>query len=118
MSKRIAFSLIIAVALISVSATGIDTSLLNQKLQDATYYPPKGEWQQRRPEEVGMVSALLDQAVAYARTQGGAFPRDFSTQVEIFGALLGPLPKEHGETNGIIIRRGYVVAEWGDTKAI
>ena len=118
MSKRIAFSLIIVVALISVSATGIDTSLLNQKLQDATYYPPKREWQHRRPEEVGMVSALLDQAVAYARTQGGTFPRDFSTQVEIFGALLGPLPKEHAETNGIIIRRGYVVAEWGDTKAI
>ena len=122
MLKRIAFSLIIAVALISVSATGIDTSarsgLLNQKPRIATYYPPKGEWQQRRPEEVGMVSALLDQAVAYARTQGGTFPRDFSTQVEIFGALLGPLPKEHAETNGIIIRRGYVVAEWGDTKAI
>jgi CubicO group peptidase (beta-lactamase class C family) len=62
-----------------------------------------------------MDAALLEQAIAYARTQESKVPRDFSTQVETFGALLGPLPKERGETNGIVIRHGYIVAEWGDT---
>lgn len=63
-----------------------------------------------------MDAALLSQAVAFAETQESAVPRDFSTQVETFGRLLGPLPKERGATNGIILRHGYIVAEWGDTR--
>jgi CubicO group peptidase (beta-lactamase class C family) len=91
----------------------------SQAKQAAAYYPPPGEaWQRRRPEEAGMNSALLEQAVAYAKTQGSTIPADFSTQVETFGRVLGPLPKSRGETNGIIIRHGYIVAEWGDTKRI
>ena len=84
--------------------------------QPAAYYPPPGDaWQRKPAEAVGMNSALLDQAVAFAKTRGSAIPRDFSTQVETFGRVLGPLPKERGETNGIIIRNGYIIAEWGDT---
>jgi CubicO group peptidase (beta-lactamase class C family) len=83
------------------------------------YYPAAGDgWEKRKPEEVGMDSALLDAAVAFARTHETKIPRDFSTQLETFGALLGPIPKERGDTNGIIIRNGYIVAEWGDTGRI
>jgi CubicO group peptidase (beta-lactamase class C family) len=89
------------------------------KTANQNYYPKRGDaWQRRRPEDVGMDSALLAQAVAYAKTQESKVPRDFSTQVETFGALLGPIPKERGETNGIILRHGYIVAEWGDTHRI
>ncbi|MEO8434181.1 MAG: serine hydrolase [Pyrinomonadaceae bacterium] len=91
----------------------------SQGKQTATYYPASGDgWQLRRPEDVGMDSALLAQAVAYAKTQSSTIPADFSTQVETFGRVLGPLPKTRGETNGIIIRHGYIVAEWGDTSRI
>lgn len=65
-----------------------------------------------------MDSRILEQAVTYAQTQGSLIPPDFSTQVETFGAVLGPLPMKRGETNGIIIRHGYIVAEWGDTHRI
>src|SRR5687767_15731179 len=59
----------------------------------AVYYPPRGDaWESRRAEEVGMDAALLEQAVAYAKTQETRVPRDFSTQVETFGSLLGPIP--------------------------
>src|SRR6266496_4858593 len=62
--------------------------------QAAVYYPPPGDaWERARPEAVGMNSALLDQAVAYAKTQASTIPPDFSTQVETFGRVLGPLPK-------------------------
>jgi len=89
------------------------------KKQAAVYYPPPGDaWERARPEAVGMNSALLDQAVAYAKTQASTIPPDFSTQVETFGRVLGPLPKERGESNGIIIRHGYIVAEWGNTKRV
>ena len=83
------------------------------------YYPPRGDaWQRKRAEDVGMDSALLEEAVVYAKTQESKVPRDFSTQIETFGALLGPIPKERGETNGIVLRHGYIVAEWGDTQRI
>jgi CubicO group peptidase (beta-lactamase class C family) len=87
--------------------------------QSRLYYPAPGDrWQHRRPEAVGMDSALLDQAVAYAKTQPSTMPADFSTQVETFGRVLGPLPKMRGPTNGMIIRHGYIVAEWGDTDQV
>lgn len=86
---------------------------------NGVYYPEPGErWKRARPEEEGMDPSLLEQAVAFARTQESKVPRDFSTQVETFGSLLGPLPKERGESSGIILRHGYIVAEWGDTKRI
>jgi CubicO group peptidase (beta-lactamase class C family) len=85
----------------------------------ALYYPESGDrWQHQRPEEAGMDSALLEQAVAYAKTQPSTMPADFSTQVETFGRVLGPLPKSRGATNGMIIRHGYIVAEWGDTNQV
>ncbi len=91
----------------------------SQNKQPGVYYPGPGEgWQRRRAEDLGMDGALLDQAVAYAKTQASTIPADFSTQVETFGRVLGPLPKMRGETNGIIIRHGYIAAEWGDTQRI
>ncbi|MDX6289402.1 MAG: hypothetical protein QOH42_1201 [Blastocatellia bacterium] len=97
---------------------GAPIPALSQSKQ-SVYYPATGDrWQHRRPEDVGMDSALLDQAVAYAKTQASTIPADFSTQVETFGRVLGPLPKSRGETNGIILRHGYIVAEWGDTNQI
>ena len=65
-----------------------------------------------------MNGARLEEAVAYARAQESRVPRDFSTQVETFGALLGPIPRERGGTNGVILRHGYIVAEWGDTSRV
>ena len=32
---------------------------------------------------------------------------------EVFGRLLGPVPKTHAATNGIIVRHGYIAAEFG-----
>src|SRR5215510_5154275 len=87
--------------------------------QTAVYYPAPGDsWQRKQPADVGFNPELLAQAVAFAKTQETKQPRDFSTQVETFGALLGPIPKERGETNGIVVRHGYIVAEWGDTNRI
>jgi len=90
-----------------------------QSTRTFVYYPASGDaWQRKQPAEAGMDSALLEQAVAYAKTQESTIPRDFSTQVETFGRVLGKLPKERGGTNGIILRHGYIVAEWGDTSRI
>src|SRR5947209_1155803 len=84
--------------------------------KDITYFPPPGKWQKKSPAEAGMDAAKLQQAIEYAQANGSAW--DFEKdQVRVFGAALGPLPKQRAATNGIILRHGYIVAEFGDTKA-
>ena len=39
---------------------------------------------------------------------------DFSDQERIFGTLLGSVPNIRAKTNGVVIYKGYVVAEFGD----
>ena len=119
--KRLITIIVVLLAVYAGDARSIRNSSLRRdhidKRQSAPYYPPPGDnWQRKQPDEVGMDANLLEQAVAYAKTQESHVPRDFSTQVETFGTLLGPLPKERAATNGLILRHGYIVAEWGDTK--
>jgi CubicO group peptidase (beta-lactamase class C family) len=116
--KRLSLTTLI-LALCILTASWPARLVQSQTKKSGPYYPPAGDaWQRRAPEQVGMDQALLDAAVAYAKTQAGTMPKDFSTQVETFGRVLGPLPKTHGDTGGIIIRHGYIVAEWGDTNQI
>ena len=122
MNRKLRTQILLLLALFATASSGFnnasDTGQRQKKLT-AVYYPAVGDaWQHKQPEAVGMDSALLDQAVAYAKTQASTIPADFSTQVETFGRVLGPLPKERGATNGMIVRNGYIVAEWGDTKQV
>lgn len=84
--------------------------------QAATYYPPPGQWERKPPASLGFDAAKLQQAVEYAQANGSTW--DFEKdQIRTFGAVLGPLPKQRAATNGIILRQGYIAAEFGDTKA-
>ncbi len=66
-----------------------------------------------------MDAARLDSAVAFAKTQETTQMKpDFSTQEQIFGKLLGPMPTSRAKTNGLVLRHGYIVAEWGDTDVV
>lgn len=65
-----------------------------------------------------MDERLLADALAWAQTQESDWPKDFSKQEETFGSLLGPIPKTRASTNAVILRHGYIVAEFGDTAAV
>ncbi len=84
----------------------------------AHYFPPRGTWEHRRPSQEGMDDSKLADAVTWAGTQETDWPRDFSTQAAIFGKPLGPVPKNRAGTNGVIVRHGYIIAEFGDTAAV
>jgi CubicO group peptidase (beta-lactamase class C family) len=87
-----------------------------QAQKPATYFPPRGQWQTKSPAAVGMDSVKLKEAVDFALANAATwdFERD---QVRTFGTPLGPLPKTRAGTNGIILRHGYIVAQFGDVKA-
>ncbi len=81
-----------------------------------SYYPPAGEWARKAPAEVGMDAAKLKDAVEFMKAHETNSPkRDFSDQEINMGKLLASMPTERGGSNGLVIRRGYIVAEFGDT---
>jgi len=82
--------------------------------QSAPYYPPAGTWEKRAPAELGLDAARLAEAVAWAQTRESRREMDFSDQEKIFGTLLGSVPTKRATTNGVVIYKGYVVAEFGD----
>jgi CubicO group peptidase (beta-lactamase class C family) len=80
------------------------------------YYPSPGQWARKTPAEVGMDPVKLNDALAFMKTHEAASPaRDFSDQELVNGKLLGSIPTERAGTNALIIRHGYIVAEFGDT---
>jgi CubicO group peptidase (beta-lactamase class C family) len=87
----------------------------------ATYFPERLDWQHKKPDEVGMNPALVNEAVQIAiaaETQG---PKDMTLFLnssfgkEPYSTIVGPV-KDRGGASGIITRHGYIVAEWGDPK--
>ncbi len=84
-------------------------------LSGQTYFPAAGAWRHRVSAEVGMDAVKLQQAVEWAMAHGSKW--DFEKdQTRVFGKVLGALPRQRAATNGIILRHGYIVAEFGDTK--
>ena len=97
----------------------ICATLLAQK-NPKPYYPPMGSWEHRSSVSLGMDSTKLGLAARYAIDHETRAPRDLrkahyesSFGREPFGYPAGPL-NERGPATGIIIYKGYVVAEWGD----
>ena len=79
------------------------------------YFPPAGIWAMKSPAELGLDPAKLAEAVSWAQTRESNRAMDFSDQEKIFGSLLGSVPTKRAKTNGVVIYKGYVVADFGDT---
>ena len=83
--------------------------------QSGHYFPPAGTWAKKTPAELGLDPAKLAEAVTFAQSRETNRAIDFSDQERTFGSLLGSLPTKRARTNGLVIYKGYVVAEFGDT---
>jgi hypothetical protein len=81
----------------------------------APYFPPAQEWARKSPAELGMDPAALAAAISFAQSRETERARDFSDQEATFGERLGSLPTKRAATNGVVIYKGFVVAEFGDT---
>jgi len=85
------------------------------------YFPPSGSWESRRAAELGLDQSKLDAAIQFSienqnqntRNLAEDIPNTFRNEAP-YNALIGPTQERTG-MNGIVIRRGYVAAEWGDT---
>ncbi len=109
---------LIAFATLTSGGTPAEQRAFAQAPRQDPYFPAKDAWERRKPSDVGMDDTLIQQAVERAKTQETTRPKDLSDQVRTFGRVLGPMPAERGDVNGIVIRKGYIVAEFGDTTRV
>ncbi len=84
-----------------------------------TAYYPDSVWQVKTPAELKIDKLLMDSAVNFAITHENEVDRDlrianlkaYSNEPDY--KILGPM-KERGGPAGLIIKNGYIVAQWGD----
>jgi hypothetical protein len=95
------------------------------------YVPDVVDWRSVKPEDVGLSKDGLQEAIEYHRQHSTANFRDGREILgelagrtdaeppsdEPYAGVIGPV-KRRGPENGLILRHGYIVAEWGNTYQI
>jgi hypothetical protein len=91
----------------------------NNAAKTNPYFPPPQYWAHKTPTEMGVDTAKLQEAVAFHRANEVKNPRNMeqshyqSFGKEPFGFAIGPFA-ERGEPTGVIVYKGYIIAEWGE----
>ena len=94
-------------------------------LQGQEYYFPErnSDWEIKSPKDFKIKDAQLNEAVDFAEANEYSGSRDLRIAIvkgfekEPFHKILGPTKKRGGPA-GMILKNGYVVAQWGDTKRV
>lgn len=88
------------------------------------YFPPGGNnWVKKSPSEFGINEDLLKQAVDFAITHEYSGDRDLRIAIlngfqhEPFHQIAGPTKKRGGPA-GLIIKNGFIIAQWGDLNRV
>ncbi|MEQ1765068.1 MAG: serine hydrolase [Pyrinomonadaceae bacterium] len=87
------------------------------------YTPPAGSWERRTPQQSKLDPAKLKEAIDFAIASESKAPRDLQLAHfqtfgrEPYGEPIGQF-KDRGDATGLIIRNGYIVAEWGDPNRV
>lgn len=92
---------------------------IGQPVFSQSYFPPRGDWETRTPQSLGLDAGKLAEAVKYAEDNEYSGSRDLRVAIvqgfsrEPFHQILGPTKKRGGPA-GLILKNGYIVAQWGD----
>jgi CubicO group peptidase (beta-lactamase class C family) len=89
-----------------------------------TYFPDANtQWKSLSEKQVNLNEGLLKKAVSFAIENEYSGERDLRIAIlkgfshEPYHQILGPTKKRAGPA-GMIIKNGYIVAQWGDTKRV
>jgi CubicO group peptidase (beta-lactamase class C family) len=86
-------------------------------------YYPDAEWQIKKPEELKMNKKLLDSAVNIALKSENKIERDLRiANMKAYAnepnyKITGPV-KQRGGPAGLVIKNGYIAAQWGDVNRV
>jgi len=90
---------------------------------NAQYFPDKGEWLHRTPAEYGIDADKINELVDFAKANEYSGSSDLRVAIltsfgfEPFIEIVGPT-KERGGPAGMILKDGYIIAEWGDINRV
>lgn len=93
------------------------------KSSPAAYFPPRHTWAHRWIRESAFDSVKLAEAIQFAREHENKLPRNQEVMQamtfgkEPFGEGIGPF-SDRGEATGLIIHKGYIVAQWGEPSRV
>jgi len=96
---------------------------LSSALLAQGYFPPKYNWEVKSPTEMGLNQQALNEAVQYAEDNEYSGSRDLRIAIlkgfssEPYHNILGPTKKRGGPA-GMVIKDGYIVAQWGDVNRV
>jgi CubicO group peptidase (beta-lactamase class C family) len=97
--------------------------LLFSSLYSQVPYYPDSIWQTKKPDEVKMNARLLESAVSFAIHNDSK--TNYNLKIANLEAYAGEpnyrilgTTKDRGKPAGLIIRNGYIVAQWGDVKRV
>jgi CubicO group peptidase (beta-lactamase class C family) len=108
-----------AILLATVALSAPAASQQRESPRPKAAYVPGPTWEHRDPAAAGFDPAGLAAAIDLAIKSDARAPRDMeeshyrSFGREPFGQGIGPF-KPRGEPSGVIVRGGYVVAQWGE----
>jgi CubicO group peptidase (beta-lactamase class C family) len=86
-------------------------------------YYPDANWQSKKPSEVKMNAKMIDSAMNFAVKNEINLETDLRVALikswnrEPYYQLLGPV-KDRGKAAGVILKNGYIVAQWGDVNRV
>jgi len=103
----------------------LSASLFAQEIIPVTsYFPERGvTWETKKPADMQLNEAKLQEAIDFAQNNEYSGPQDLRLAIlkgferEPFHQILGPTKKRGGPA-GMILKNGYVVAQWGDVKRV
>jgi hypothetical protein len=97
----------------------LSTFMMAQKTKP--YFPPPQYWAHKTPTEMGLDGSKIQEAIAFHKENEVKNPRSMeqshyqSFGKEPFGYAIGPFA-DRGEPTGVIVYKGYIIAEWGEPK--
>lgn len=89
----------------------------------AVYYPDAGDaWESRSPAELGVDPDMLSEAINFVQQHESKMDIDLRANLARRNKgpgneLVGPF-KKRGSMNGIVLKDGYIIAEFGDTRRV
>ncbi|HLO80810.1 MAG TPA: serine hydrolase [Chitinophagaceae bacterium] len=89
----------------------------------AQLYYPDTVWQKRSAADLKMNAALVDSAVKFAIANETKTDYDLRTAIiksysrEPGYKIFGPV-RSRGKASGLIVKNGYIIAEWGDPERV
>ncbi len=88
-----------------------------------TYFPERGNWEEKSPSEFGFNTQTLEQAIVFAKNNEYSGAKDLRQAIlkgferEPYHKILGPT-KKRDQPAGLIIKNGYIIAKWGDIERV